>query len=85
MAQDLGQMYKGTDAYPHADKQGRHERLIRNTRSPRSEEKEGTLAVDNVQQNVTNNDYKLRISVCVCVCLRLCVGVNLDTDSEARR
>ena len=76
-----GQLYEGRATYPHTDKQGRHERPIRNTRSPRSEGNEGTHAVDNVQLNATVNDYNLRISECLC----LHVGINLGTVGEARR
>jgi hypothetical protein len=74
-------MYKGSAAYPHADKQGQHGRPIRNTRRPRSEENKGTHAADNVQLNGNNTDYNLRINECPC----LHVSVNLCAVSEARR
>jgi len=73
-------MYKGSAAYPHADKQGQHGRPIRNTRRPRSEENKGTHAADNVQLNGNNTDYNLRINECPC----LHVSVNLGAVGEAR-
>ena len=81
LGQALGQdVQRHRAAHPHADKQGRHERPIRNTRSPRSEENGGTYVVDNFQLNATNNNYNLRISECLC----LHVGMNLGAISEAR-